>query len=111
VKAKFASHKYLPVVRTTVGNDVWIGEGVFVKAGITIGDGAVIGMGAVITKDVPPYSIVAGNPARFIRFRFDNDVVEALLEMKWWNFPDSELFRLGASFNDPRALLRAEGFL
>lgn len=111
VKAKFANHKYLPVIRTTVGNDVWIGEGVFVKAGITIGDGSVVGMGAVVTKDVAPYSIVAGNPARLIRLRFDQDVVEALLKMKWWELPGSELRRLGPAFNDPRALLRSEGLL
>ena len=111
VKAKFADHEYLPVVRTTVGNDVWIGEGVFIKAGVIIGDGAVVGMGAVVTKDVAPYSIVAGNPARLIRLRFDHDVVEAFLKMKWWDLPDAELHRLGGFFNDPQALLRAEGFL
>lgn len=111
VKAKFANHRYLPAVRTTVGNDVWIGEGVFVKAGITIGDGSVVGMGAVVTRDVAPYSIVAGNPARLIRLRFDQDVVEALLKMKWWELPDSELSRLGSGFSDPRALLRSEGLL
>lgn len=111
VKAKFAKHDYLPVVRTAVGNDVWIGEGVFVKAGVTIGDGSVVGMGAVVTKDVAPYSIVAGNPARFIRFRFEQDIIDALLKMEWWNLSDQELCRLGPFFNDPRAMLRSEGFL
>lgn len=111
VKAKFATHDYLPIIRTVVGNDVWIGEGAFIKAGVKVGDGAVIGMGAVVTKDVTPYSIVAGNPARLIRMRFDNDIVEAFLKMQWWNLPDSELHRLGAGFNDPHALLRSEGFL
>lgn len=111
VKAKFATHDYLPIIRTVVGSDVWIGEGAFIKAGVKVGDGAVIGMGAVVTKDVAPYSIVAGNPARLIRMRFDNDIVEALLKMQWWNLPDSELHRLGAGFNDPHALLRSEGLL
>ena len=111
VKAKFATHDYLPIIRTAVGNDVWIGEGAFIKAGVKVGDGAVIGMGAVVTKDVAPYSIVAGNPARLIRMRFDNDIVEALLKMQWWSLPDSELHRLGAGFNDPHALLRSEGLL
>ena len=111
VKAKFSGHDYLPVVRTVVGNDVWIGEGAFLKAGITIGDGSVIGMGAVVTKDVAPYSIVGGNPARLIRLRFEQDIVEALLKMKWWELPDSELQRLGPAFNDPRTMLINEGLL
>ena len=111
VKAKFAGHDYLPVVRTVVGNDVWIGEGAFLKAGITIGDGSIIGMGAVVTKDVAPYSIVGGNPARLIRLRFEQDIVEALLKMKWWELPGSELQRLGSAFDDPRAMLRNEGLL
>jgi chloramphenicol O-acetyltransferase type B len=111
VKAKFAGHDYLPVVRTIVGNDVWIGEGAFIKAGITIGDGSVVGMGAVVTKNVAPYSIVGGNPARLIRLRFDQEIVDALLRMKWWELPDSELLRLGSAFNDPRAMLRNEGLL
>ena len=111
VKAKFAGHDYLPVVRTVVGNDVWIGEGAFLKAGITIGDGSVIGMGAVVTKDVAPYSIVGGNPARLIRLRFEQEIVDVLLKMKWWELPDSELQRLGPAFSDPRAMLRNEGLL
>lgn len=99
------------MVRTSVGNDVWIGEGVFIKAGIKIGDGSVVGMGAVVTKDVAPYSIVAGNPAKLIRFRFDHEVIDALLKMKWWDLPDYELRRLGPAFNDPQAMLRNEGLL
>lgn len=111
VKAKFSSHDYLPVVRTTIGNDVWIGEGVFVKAGVTIGDGSVVGMGAVVTKDIAPYSIVVGNPARLIRYRFEQDIIDALLKMEWWKLPDQELCRLGPLFNDPRAMLHSEGLL
>jgi acetyltransferase-like isoleucine patch superfamily enzyme len=111
VKVKFARHHYLPAVRTIVGNDVWIGEGVFIKAGVTIGDGSVVGMGAVVTRDVAPYSIVGGNPAQFIRLRFEQEVVDALLRMKWWELPDSELRRLGPMFNDPRAMLQSQGLL
>ena len=66
VKKKFAKFDYLPLFRTTIGSDVWIGEGAFIKAGINIGHGAVIGMGAVVTKDVPPYAIFAGNPVKLI---------------------------------------------
>lgn len=111
VKAKFSNHDYLPLIRTTVGNDVWIGEGVYVKAGVKIGDGSVVGMGAVVTKDIAPYSIVAGNPARLIRYRFEQDIIDALLKMEWWKLPDQELCRLGPLFNDPRAMLNSEGLL
>jgi acetyltransferase-like isoleucine patch superfamily enzyme len=67
-----------------IGNDVWIGMDVLILSGITIGDGAVIGARSVVTKNVEPYSIVAGNPARFIKYRFDQDQIQRLLEIKWW---------------------------
>jgi acetyltransferase-like isoleucine patch superfamily enzyme len=70
-----------------IGNDVWIGYGALILSGVKIGDGAVIGAGAVITKDVEPYSIVTGNPARLIRKRFDDDTIRKLLEIKWWDWP------------------------
>jgi chloramphenicol O-acetyltransferase type B len=111
IKAKFSRHEYLPVARTTIGNDVWIGEGVFVKAGVTVGHGAVIGMGAVVTKNVPPYAVYAGNPAKLIKMRFDEEVVNALLKMQWWNLPESELAEIAKHFNDPRLMLDKAGFL
>ena len=72
----------------TIGNDVWIGDGVFVKNGIKIGDGAVIGAHSLVTKDVPPYAIVAGVPAKIIRYRFPEKIIADLLELKWWCLPD-----------------------
>ena len=69
-----------------IGNDVWIGTDVLIKGGVTIGDGAVIGMGSVVVKDVEPYSIVAGAPAKIVRYRFDNETIKKLLEIKWWNW-------------------------
>ncbi|MEN8170712.1 MAG: CatB-related O-acetyltransferase [Pseudomonadota bacterium] len=105
VKSKFAEHDYLPKVKTFIGNDVWIGEGVFIKAGISIGNGAVIGMGSVVTKNVPPYSIYAGNPAREVRKRFSDDIVGELLSIKWWDWPDAKLVEYGKYFNDPRNLI------
>lgn len=111
VKAKFARHDYLPEVRTSIGNDVWIGDGAYIKAGVHIGHGAVIGMGSVVTKDVFPYAIVAGNPAKLVRMRFDDNVVAALLAMAWWDFSDAELRRVARQFNDPAAMLAQEGYL
>lgn len=70
----------------TVGNDVWIGYGALIVSGVTLGDGAVIGANAVVTKSVPPYAIVAGNPARIIRYRFLPEDIEKLLTTKWWNW-------------------------
>lgn len=70
-----------------IGNDVWIGADVTIMSGVTIGDGAVIGAHAVVAKDVPPYAIFVGNPARLARYRFDEDTVKKLLEIKWWDWP------------------------
>lgn len=75
----------------TIGNDVWIGAGVTILSGVTIGDGAVIGAGSVVVRDVEPYSLVAGNPARFKKYRLDNAVIARLLELKWWDWPENEI--------------------
>lgn len=74
-----------------IGHDVWIGAGALVMDGVTIGSGAVVAAGAVVTKDVEPYAIVGGNPARVIRHRFAPHIVAALLEIKWWDWPDERI--------------------
>lgn len=71
-----------------IGDDVWIGFEALILAGVSIGDGAIIGSRAVVTKDVPPYTIAAGVPARPIRKRFDDDTISNLIKIKWWNWPD-----------------------
>ena len=105
VKAKFSYHDYLPQIQTTIASDVWIGEGVFIKAGVTIGTGAVIGMGSVLTRDVPPYAIFGGNPARLIRYRFDDETIRGLLASQWWEWPDEKLKKYGKYINDPKLFL------
>lgn len=70
-----------------IGNDVWIGYEAIVMQGVTIGDGAIIGARAVVTKDVPPYTIVGGVPAKPIRKRFSDEMISQLLEIKWWEWP------------------------
>lgn len=82
----------------TVGNDVWTGHNVNVMGGVTIGDGAIIGAGSVVTKDVPPYAIVAGVPATMKRLRFPEKTIERLLRVKWWDLELSELS--GLPFRD-----------
>ena len=67
-----------------IGNDVWIGSGAKIMEGVTIGDGTVVAAGAIVTKDVPPYAIVGGVPAKIIKYRFDGETIKKLLELKWW---------------------------
>lgn len=70
---------------TVVGNDVWIGQNSTILPGVHIGDGAIIGLNSVVTRDVPPYTIVAGNPAKTVRKRFDDELINLLLKLKWWD--------------------------
>lgn len=76
---------------TIIGNDVWIGNGVTIMPGVQIGDGVIIGTNSVVTKDVEPYTIVAGNPAREIRKRFDDESIQLLLALKWWDWDVSKI--------------------
>ncbi|HEV2508539.1 chloramphenicol acetyltransferase [Bosea sp. (in: a-proteobacteria)] len=91
----------------TIGHDVWIGHGAIVLAGRSIGTGAVVAGGAVVTKDVPDYTIVAGNPARIIRSRFPGEIAERLKALAWWNWEHAQL---RTALDDFRAL-SVEAFL
>ena len=79
---------------TVVGNDVWIGQNATILPGVKIGDGAIIGANSTVGSNVAPYTIVAGNPARLIRKRFDDELIEILEKVKWWNLPISEINEL-----------------
>ena len=88
-------HDWLPWGKSTptIGNDVWIGADALILSGASIGDGAVIAARAVVTKPVPPYAIVAGNPARVVKYRFDEATIKEFLELKWWDLPDEVIHR------------------
>jgi chloramphenicol O-acetyltransferase type B len=75
----------------TIGNDVWLGREAMVMSGVTIGDGAVVGARAVVTRDVPPYGVVAGNPASLVRLRFPPETVDRLLAVAWWRWPAARI--------------------
>lgn len=74
-----------------IGNDVWIGNGATILSGVTIGDGAIVGARSVVAKTIPPYTIAVGNPARIIRHRFKPEIIDSLMEIAWWNWPEDEI--------------------
>lgn len=92
--------------KTVIGHDVWIGGGAFIKGGVAIGTGAIIGMGSVVTKDVPPYTIVAGNPAREIRLRFPLELVRRLEDSNWWDMEPTKLKKYAHLMNNPEKFLQ-----
>ena len=105
----FAEIPYEPSIKVEIGNDVWIGEGVCIVSGVKIGDGAIIGAHAVVTSDVEPYTIVAGIPARLIRKRFDDSMIESLLALKWWDWSDERIEAYASSFEKPSMLIEELG--
>ena len=105
LRVNFSNNDYNPYKETIIGNDVWIGTHCLIKSGVTIADGAVIGMGSVVTKDVGPYEIWAGNPAKLIRKRFDNETIDKLLKSQWWNWEDEKIKEYADSFNSPQVFM------
>ena len=105
LRTNFSDNKFEEFKRTIIGNDVWIGSNVLIKGGVCIGDGAIIGMGSVVTHDVPPYEIWAGNPARCIRKRFDDAMIDELLKIQWWTWDEKKLQTYGRYFDNPERLL------
>lgn len=103
---RFAKLDLEPTKTTYIGNDVWIGNRAIIKQGVTIGDGAVIGAGAIVTKDVEPYSIVVGCPAKHIKYRFDTKMINDLLHIKWWDMSDEMLSILGKYVQNPEEFIK-----
>ena len=106
LRKNFARHEYEIFQETTIGSDVWIATNAMLKAGITVGTGAVIGMGAIVTKDVGPYEVWGGNPARCIKKRFDEETIAALLDTKWWELPDETIEKIAPYMTDVQEFLR-----
>ena len=91
-------------ISVIIGNDVWLTKGCQIVEGVTIGDGAVVLNSAVVTKDVPPYAIVGGVPAKVIKYRFDQETIDWLLELKWWDKDEAWKKKYAAYFSDPKEL-------
>lgn len=108
---RFAAFEVPAVERTIIGNDVWIGHSATIKRGVHIGDGAVIGSNAVVTKDVPPYAIVAGIPAKIIKYRFDKKICDELYTSRWWNLDDEQLKKVGRFIKDPLIFIREVNYI
>ena len=105
LRKNFCEIAYNDCLRTVIGNDVWIGAHAQIKSGLTIGNGAIVAAGAVVTHDVPPYAVVGGIPAKVIKYRFDEETVDALQKLSWWDFPDERLLSIGRTMNNVKMFL------
>lgn len=100
IKLKISKHRRNIPMTTIIKNDVWIGDGVIIKQGVSVGHGAIVGFGSRVTKNVPDYAIVAGNPAKILRYRFDEEIIKELLNLNWWDKNENELKRYSSKTNN-----------
>lgn len=100
LRKNFSNNEFIEYKKTFIGNDVWIGSRCLIKGGVKIGNGVIIGMGSVVTKDIPSYEIWAGNPAKFIRKRFNKQEIEKIEKLEWWNWSEKELEKNGELFKE-----------
>lgn len=105
IRKKFVEFELPPPRIVSIGNDVWIGRNAIILPGVNVSDGAVVGAGSVVTKDVPPYAVVAGNPARVLKYRFDEDIIKSLLRIKWWNLSDDEIGGFASLCREPSKVI------
>lgn len=89
-----------------IGNDAWVGRGAFILDGVTIGDGAIVGAMSVVAKDVPPYAVVVGNPARIVHYRYNEEQIKKLLEIKWWDWSNETIMERVEDFKDIDVFLK-----
>lgn len=105
LKKNFSEHSFMSSNPTVVENDVWIGRNATIKAGVRVSTGAVIGSNSMVTKDVGPYEIWAGNPACLIRKRFDDDMIDKLLNLKWWEYDEAALKVFAQTVTSPESVI------
>lgn len=110
LKKNFSNHNSVGILKTMIGSDVWIGANTIIISGVQIGTGSVIGAGSVVTHNVPPYEIWAGNPAKKIRDRFDNEIKKELLLSKWWSWDDAEILKQAVCFDNVEDFLEKKVF-
>jgi acetyltransferase-like isoleucine patch superfamily enzyme len=92
-----------------IGNDVWMGRGVEILSGVKVGDGAIVGAHTVIGKDVPPYAVIIGNPYQIKRFRYSPEIIDKLLKIKWWDWPDELIYQRMQDFKDINNFIQKYG--
>ncbi len=107
LRTKFSKHSLDMPPRSIIGSDVWIGRSAIVMSGVRVGNGAVVGAGSVVTKDVPPYAIVAGNPAKLIRYRFDEKMISDFVDVSWWTLNLHDLKIVSKYIEDPSLFISA----
>ena len=105
LRTNFSSNPFETHCLTHIGNDVWIGSNCVIKAGVRIADGAVVGMGSVVTHDIGPYEIWCGNPAKFLKKRFDDDTIKRLLDLQWWRWDATKIKIHAHLFNNVELFL------